>query len=133
MVAIKDCDPAFPCNHDRNRRVIAERTLYPTDGNRFVDVERAAFDGLGHYRSTTNAGFDSNAPVRQSYTAFHPSAGTKALTSTGTRASGYVGLASTAPWILGTYTTSYVNENGSSSSTEACFDAATGFLQRLRL
>jgi RHS repeat-associated protein len=103
-----------------NHRVASERTVYVDDGSRVADVNSSDFDGLGHYRRVATGGTFDAGNVRESYANFNP----------GSCAS-CTPLA-TAPWVLGTFDYQTVKEGGVRAKTEACFDAATGFLLRTR-
>jgi len=126
------CSIDFPCARDRNRRVVSERTLYVTDGNRYADSDSSLFDGLGHYRQTNTAGNFSGGNDRESYTGFNLNAGIYSLNSDGTRAPGFTMLNDSESWVLNTFSESYVKEGSEYNRTLACFDLATGFLQRKR-
>jgi RHS repeat-associated protein len=125
---------------DLNRRVAGSRTVFHDDGNRFVESESADWDGLGHYRWTSQDGF-LGTPVtgamdaRGSFTRYNPEAGTLSYDPvTRQKVGNFVPPPPTAPWVLGTFTD---KEMWGSSSADRrreqfCFDRSTGFLLRHR-
>lgn len=139
------CHGDYPCARERNRRVVSERTFHVTDANRHAFVDRSLFDGLGHYRKTVTGGNYASGNVRETFTGFNlntldydpeselgMSVGNYVLSSSGARLPGYTMLLSTDSWILNTFTTSYVHENGVTADTLACFDPMSGFLRTKR-
>jgi YD repeat-containing protein len=142
------CNIDAPCARERNRRVVSERTLYVSDGNRYADVDRSGFDGLGHFRTAVTGGTFTSGNVRKSYRAYNvntrdysaggSTVGTYLLTSSGQRVSGFSMLLSSDAWNLNTFTDAYVREdvvtNGVTNTvtawTESCFDPTIGFLSR---
>jgi YD repeat-containing protein len=136
------CNIDAPCTRERNRRIVSERTLYSADGDRYADVDRSKFDGLGHYRKTLTGGNFSSGNVRESHTDYNvntrgyalggTTVGDYELTPTGGRAAGYKMLLSSDAWNLNTFVSSYVKEGGVTSQTEACFDRTNGFLRAQR-
>lgn len=133
MDSVTGCNIDYPCARDRNRRVVSDRTLFVTDGSRYADVNRYSFDGLGHYRQEVTAGNFTSGNVRDSFTSFNESVGYYNINPDGTRAPGFTMLPATAPWVLNTYSGTYVSEGGSIARTQACFDPATGFLLSKRI
>jgi YD repeat-containing protein len=150
------CDPIYPCGRDRNRRVMEDRTVFPTDtdqqdGDRYAATYRYDFDGLGHYRKIITSGFLAGNPTRETYTGFNLntrtwnsnnftglSVGIYTPLSAYTRADGYAMLDAADSWFLEAYTTAYVKENNPppnnpTAYSEACFDPRYGFLSRLRV
>ncbi|MCU1246672.1 MAG: hypothetical protein JWN02_2582, partial [Acidobacteria bacterium] len=66
---------------DLNRRVAGSRTVFNDDENRFVESDAADWDGLGHYRLTSQRGFlgtpvTGTVDARESFTRYNPEAGT---------------------------------------------------------
>ncbi|HSL81718.1 MAG TPA: hypothetical protein VLF66_03025 [Thermoanaerobaculia bacterium] len=103
-----------------NHRVASSRTVFVDDGNRVADVTHSSFDGHGNYRTTTTGGNFPAGNVRTTHTELNPGRSMSSI------------LGSGEPWILGTFTHRQVTEAGATARTEACFDAATGFLRRTR-
>ncbi len=122
---------------DLDRRVAAARTVYEDDGGTYAETDSSGFDGLGHYRTATTAGSFPAGNARTHVTNYNPSAGTYTVTTTGsgdTVSGGFVPLASTAPWILGTWSYQDDQENGVTGSfVESCYNQTTGFLSRRRI
>lgn len=139
------CNGDYPCARDRNRRVLSERTSYPTDGGLYVDTNRSDFDGLGHYRVIESSGTFTSGVQRKTETSFNVntrgynaatgiggSVGTYSLTAAGKRASGYSMLYDGDAWNLNTFQRSSTTEEGTTIHVDSCFDPATGFLRRQR-
>jgi RHS repeat-associated protein len=117
---------------DSNRREVSSRTVYHDDGGRTADVNRSAFDGLGHYRLTATAGTFDSGNVRSEEVNYNPGTGNYTLDANGYPLPGYTMLAATAPWVLGVASWRQVVENGVTEHTGFCYDAATGFVRRKR-
>ncbi|BCW93939.1 MAG: hypothetical protein KatS3mg007_1833 [Thermoanaerobaculum sp.] len=108
--------------HDSNRRLKTQRVTYHDDANRFVLTTYGDYDGLGHYRqATTTTNIPSAGLSRTSVTNFNP----------GGRP------AETSRWVLTTFSEQWTQETVSGSLQQAkqeyCFEAGTGFLQRVRV
>ncbi|NJL28955.1 MAG: hypothetical protein HC897_14235, partial [Thermoanaerobaculia bacterium] len=117
-----------------NPRMVTERTVYHDDGDRYREVTYSAFDGLGHYRQSTTGGNFGRANVRSAFTNFNPAQGTyqfDPVSGLPTAAHSFTMLASTAPWVLDTFTETSQSE-GTTALRETCFEASTGFLLRER-
>lgn len=127
------CTLADPCRMERNRRVVSERTLYVSDGGRYLDKTYSRFDGLGHYRQVDTSGTFSSGNVRKTETEYNPSVGVYSVGSDGKRQAGHTMLAATVPWLLETYPTSAVTEGSDTLSQEHCFSSTTGLLLRQRV
>ena len=119
------CDPTFPCNRDRNRRVVSERTSNLSDAGRYVDLDYAAFDGLGHYRSTTKSGTMTTG-TQVTYTNYNALVGTYNADGTG----GFNSRQIPSTWLLNTYDTSAVSDGSHTAAQGFCFSVATGFLEQ---
>lgn len=127
------CPVGSPCRQERNRRVVAERTLYVSDGGRVADVAYSRFDGLGHYRQSDTAGTFDSGNVRSQSTEYNGWAGNYQLDASGNRLSGYTVLTATNPWLLETFTSASVTEGGVTQTRQACFSSTTGLLLRDRV
>lgn len=127
-----NCHIDYPCYRDRNRRSFSGRTLFVSDGGRYADSADASFDGLGHYRQSSTSGNFGQGDSRLTFVDFNPSVGTYSLDASGNRQSGYTMLASSDPWVLGTWVSRSTEENGITARQLACFDPATGFQRRIR-
>ena len=130
-------DKAYGQNLDMQRRVAASRTVFVTDGNRYVEIDNDNFDGLGHYRSTTKRGnFQSSEVSRTEFTDFNDNNGTYRLDEA-THEPGDEHTFSmpepSAPWVLGTYDEHWMNSGTSTIRERYCFDHSTGFLDRKRI
>ena len=106
-----------------NPRLSRKRTYHKSDSaGSYTGVVYSDWDGLGHYRTATTEGtLGTGGNVRTTYTAYSPGSGPTGQPATST------------PWILGTYTLQRVTEGGVSAEREACFDPATGALERERI
>jgi len=138
------CAVDLPCERDRNRRVVTERTVFVSDGNRYADTDYSLFDGLGHYRQTNTEGNFTSGNQHESYVGFNRNTrnydpathtgsdvGTYSLNND-TRTPGFSMLSDTDSWVLSTFSSSYEKQGSESNTTEACFDPITGFLERRR-
>jgi RHS repeat-associated protein len=109
-------------NSRKNQRVVSSRTNYDDVG--LLDaVSYSSFDGLGHYRQTDLFGSFGAGDTRTTVVNYNPGQ---------TFPGAFTPPAATSPWILDTYTDATTTEAGVSAKSEACFDPATGFLQRTR-
>jgi RHS repeat-associated protein len=116
---------------DSNRRVVAKRTVYNDDGNRFAEVRYSQFDGLGHYRRSDTDGNFGSGDVRTERTNYNPATCTY-LINPATNAPDtspaapfghcYVEFPTYKPWVLGTYDSTVQVEGGESSKTLFYFD-----------
>ncbi|HSL84883.1 MAG TPA: RHS repeat-associated core domain-containing protein [Thermoanaerobaculia bacterium] len=103
-----------------NPRVASSRTVFVDDGGIYADDNHSDFDGLGHYRRVATAGTFAAGNVRETYTNFNPGSCATCTPAT------------SAPWVLETYSRQDRIEAGVTARTEACFESATGFLLRTR-
>jgi hypothetical protein len=126
------CVGFAPGCYDSNRRVKSQRIVYHDDSNRYADTDHSAFDGLGHYRTTTTGGNFPSGNVRATTTNYNPGVGTLNLDANGNILPGFTMLGSSAPWVLETYTEATQTESGVTAKQQFCFDASTGFLLRQR-
>jgi YD repeat-containing protein len=126
------CTLSDPCQIERNRRVVSQRTLYPNDGGRYLDTDYYSYDGHGHYRQVDTGGTFTSGNDRQTYTAYNLSTGSYALDSSGNRKPGFVMIESPA-WLLETFGESTQTENGVTAKRQYCFSSSTGLLLRERV
>jgi YD repeat-containing protein len=109
---------------DSNERVIAESTVYKDGGDRAVHVLRSGYDGYGHYRVekvTPTSGFGH---ARETETTWNPGSGPTPSQH---------GPLGNDRWLLNTYGSVSVRENGKTAKTEVCFDQTNGFLKGRRV
>ncbi|MCH9646605.1 MAG: RHS repeat-associated core domain-containing protein [Deltaproteobacteria bacterium] len=125
--------------YNTNRQVEASRTVFHLDTldsagqERYADVKKSQFDGLGHFRSIVETGNfrDDSATEerREAFVGFDR--------STGVYPGTYVPVPSTTPWVLDVFSKTLETEpdaNGvQTSKIEVEFDDATGFLRCTRL
>ena len=118
-----------------NYRVAKARTLNEDDGGVYAETDSTDFDGLGHYRTATTAGTFPAGNVRTHVTNFNPTRGSYNVDpDTNAVSGGFVPLAPTDKWILGTSSYRYDQENGVTGSyVETCYGATTGSLARQRV
>jgi YD repeat-containing protein len=132
-----------PCEVERNRRVVSSRTLYVSDGGRFVDTNSSRFDGLGHYRQTDShldiTSDEEGRSSRSTSTEYNATNGIYAVDGNGNRQSGYTTPSpiasdgSVVPWLLETYKESSTTEGVVTAKRLYCFDSITGLLARQRV
>ena len=121
-------DPAADW-YNTNRQVVATRTVFHDDGDRWLDVQHEEFDGLGHFRrqktTGTFRGTSANQEERTLYTNFNRVSGTYP-------SAGYAPPAPSEPWILGIHDYMRTVENDAFGQTvqrvEVGFEPDTGFL-----
>ncbi len=116
-----------------NRREETSRTVYWDDGNRYTEVNRSGFDGLGHYRTSQTGGNFASADSKTTFVNYNPGAGTYQLDVNGNPLPGFTMLPSATPWLLETFTEQTVTEGTSIDHALYCFDSAKGFLKRKRV
>jgi RHS repeat-associated protein len=108
-----------------NQRLAGRRVAYNDDSAGTVaDEESSNFDGLGHYRQASLSGNFGAGNTASSVTSYNP--------TRGTYPGGFTMIASWEPWVLGTYSEQTRTEGTSTTRSEYCFDANTGFLLRAR-
>ena len=104
---------------DINRRVVAARTVFHDDDDKFADEVNDNFDGLGHYRITNSYGnFERGdgtgaqrgqvGDMRIEVTNYNPLRRKYSVsmeTNTLAADNNYVPFPETEPWVLGTYDT----------------------------
>jgi RHS repeat-associated protein len=115
-----------------NRREETSRTVYWDDNNRYTEVNRSGFDGLGHYRTSQTGGNFASGDSKTTFTNYNPNAGTYELDANGNPKPGFTMLQHTSPWLLETFTEEKVTQGTSIDHSIYCFDATTGFLRRGR-
>jgi RHS repeat-associated protein len=123
--------------YNSNRRVASARTLFVDDGGKYFDRNFSSFDGLGHFRSTNFIGDFDGTTDRTETTEFNSTRGCYEInlaqnTQTCTPPNAFVPLATTDPWVLGTYASQQQTEDGSTARQEATF-TTTGFLNCVRV
>ena len=133
-------------SHLPQRRLEETRTVYNTDGNKWVNTKYSDFDGLGNYRQTqiTSSGFIpaanqtsytryliSNTTTTTPYYALsYPSFNIDPVTWTPTTT--FTGPAGADPWILNKWDESWSSNGTRTEKVEAWHDPATGFMTRQR-
>ncbi len=115
-----------------NRREETSRTVYHDDGNRYTEITRSIFDGLGHYRTTATGGSFLGAMSKEETVQYNPDVGTYRLGANGTPEAGFSMWPATSPWVLETYTDRTMTQGNDVDHTKFCFNSATGFLERTR-
>jgi RHS repeat-associated protein len=116
---------------NNNGREAQHETVYD-DGSQGGWSETSS-DGVGHYRQVTTDGTFAGNNIRTEYHAFNPTLGTYSVNQpTNTYTGTWVAIPATTPWVLGTSTYQYAQENGVSELRSFCYDATTGFLLRQR-
>jgi RHS repeat-associated protein len=117
---------------NNNGREAQHETVHADDGYK-AGYTLTDFDGVGHYRLSTNDGTFPGNNVRIERTQYNPSLRSYSVDQpSNTYTGNYVNPAPTAPWVLGTSNYDYVEENGAADLRSSCFDANTGFLLRRR-
>ncbi len=125
---------AFIGGTPENPRLSSSKAVYRDDSDRFSAVDRSDFDGLGHYRTEVATGNFVSGHTRAVTTDWN--------SGRGTYPGSWIPPATNDPWVLETFSSRKVEETdvrtcgGATETqiawTEACFDASTGFLRRLR-
>jgi hypothetical protein len=123
-------DPASPEVESVNRREASYRNVYHDDvhaggAERFADINRSDFDGLGHYRRTTTNGDFGSGDVREDCIEYDASTGTYPSV-------GFVMPSPATSWITNLVKKRTVIEGQARLVTEYCFDRNNGFLKRER-
>jgi len=119
--------------YNLNRGIDGSRTVFHDDGNRWVDMEKSEFDGIGNFRHAVSTGNlwsgSTNNERRETFTNFTRSPGTFPN-------GGYTHPTPSEPWILGVYdrvdTTELDGEGQTTSRMEAVFEDTTGVLECTR-
>ncbi len=110
-----------------NQRLASQRTQFNDDSaGTYADDTFSDFDGLGHYRHRDRNGNFPGSNGLASHTHYNASVGTYGQ-------AGYSPWPVASPWVISTYSFSWNQESGKTEYRIACFEAATGFLQRLRV
>ncbi len=112
----------------RDSRLLATRTVYHDDSERWIKTTHSDFDGLGHYRRTvTRSNFESSATAgRLEQTRFqnwNAGRGTLLLNPDHTVAQSIV---PPAVWLLDTFREQWLTEGSVGSGGEACFHPTLG-------
>ena len=128
-----------------NRRLAARRIVHHDDGDRFVDTESSAFDGVGHYRTTLSTtdidGLSSTTLTRTAHSEFNPGFGVYCYDSDSNFACPGIHtfqiLPSDQNWVLGTFEYTELSEPGShgqaTSRREFLFDDDGALLKTRQL
>jgi YD repeat-containing protein len=119
--------------YDTNRRVISRRTVYHDDpaggGERFAEATFDDFDGLGHFRVTTEDGNFGEGDFEQTTLGYNPAAGTY----TPGAPAGFTMRSTTSPWYLEELAFKEVSDGTDSERFDNCVDAYGRVVrQRLR-
>jgi len=119
---------------EKNHRLRYRKVVYHDDGDRFREVELSDFDGLGNFRQAVVRADFSMADDRTQRTEYNPSRGTLVIDpeTSATTGSTFAMPAKNDPWVLDIFSEQRISEDGETAITEYCFDAATGFLSRVR-
>ncbi|HEV3077070.1 MAG TPA: RHS repeat-associated core domain-containing protein [Thermoanaerobaculia bacterium] len=111
----------------------AQRETVYDDGSQAGSTD-TDFDGVGHYRTRTTDGTFAGNDLRVERTNYNPNRNSYNVDqASNTSSGGYVPVQPSDPWVLGTSTYAYAQENGVSELRSFCFDPNTGFLNRRRL
>ncbi|HET9225497.1 MAG TPA: RHS repeat-associated core domain-containing protein [Thermoanaerobaculia bacterium] len=110
-----------------NQRMASQRLKFDDDpAGTYADDTFSDFDGLGHYRrKDSNGNFPGNN-VRSNHVHYNPGVGTYGQ-------AGYAPWSSASPWVINTYLFAWDQESGKIQYRIPCYEASTGFLQRLRI
>lgn len=110
-----------------NQRLASQRLKFDDDtAGTYADETYSDFDGLGHYRhKDSNGNFPGNN-VRSNHAHYNPSVGTYGQV-------GYAPWPAGSPWVINTYSFAWDQESGKIQYRIPCYEAGTGFLQRLRI
>lgn len=124
-------DPSSPdVAVSSNRREASTRTVYHDDAEngveRFSEINRSDFDGLGHYRQVDTNGNFGSGDVRKVFTNYDVATGSYP-------SPGYSMPAPSSAWVLHIYNRQKITEAESSRVMEFCYDRQTGFRKRTRL
>ncbi len=115
-------------------REAQRETVYADDGGSQAGSTDSDFDGVGHYRTHTTDGTFAGNDVRIERTNYNPNRNSYNVDeASNTATGGYVPVQPSDPWVLGTSTYAYAQENGVSELRSFCYDPPTGFLNRRRL
>ncbi len=122
-------------NQEKNHRLSYRKTVYHDDADKHKEMAFSDFDGLGKFRTRTEAGNLSAQDDRTATADYNAGHGTLVVDpeTSGTAGSTFVLPATNAAWLFTTYTRQEVTAAGDTAVTEACFDPATGFLERARV
>ncbi len=131
---------------DANRRLVATRTVFNDDTDNAIDSDSTDFDGVGHYRTTTQSGTftgtggsrATTVPYNTRDTAINNDAsvvttGTYAPENGANNATTFQIPLTTTPWVLDLFPRRTVTESGLSATQQFCFTPANGFLRGTRI
>ncbi len=122
---------------DRNHRMKYRKVIYHDDGDKFREVTHSDFDGLGHFRTTTTGGNFASGNVRASETFYNQNRGSYLIANSDTGAidpaTDFAMFGQTQPWVLETFNSQSVTENGVTETTEYDFALLNGFLRKRRV
>jgi RHS repeat-associated protein len=114
---------------ETNAREVASRTVYLDDEERYAEIQRRNFDGLGHFRLTESFGNFGAGDHRVTFTGFNYARGTYRIDPTRNgrdlqipTSSFYTPFPTSSPWVLGAYDRTIVLEGGKKSATYCNFD-----------
>src|ERR1700730_300015 len=110
---------------DHNERVAGSRTPHKHHDRTTAAVAYSNFDGLGHFRQSSDSGNFAGGNIRNTMTDYNP--------QNGTYPDSFVLPDINGPWVLGTYDGQTVADWSWTSKVEACFEPPTGFLNRKRI
>ena len=131
--------------YDLQQRPSADRTLHTTSNPHYVETVRSLFDGLGHYRVSTSqgGGWEGAGTARTVTQQYNSTNGTYLLddlnsqpvppSGPGQPYHDYTPKPAGAKWFLELYDSVATAQGASVEKEQACFNAATGFLERRRL
>ena len=129
-----DDNLSVPDVFNNDGREAQRETVYNDDNGSQAGHTDTDFDGLGHYRTRTTDGTFAGNDVRVERTNFNPNRNSYNVSqSANTYSGGYMAVQPTDPWVLGTATYAYAQENGVSELRSFCYDPNTGFLNRRRV
>ncbi|HEX9984726.1 MAG TPA: hypothetical protein VGF69_15805 [Thermoanaerobaculia bacterium] len=115
-----------------NKRLIGSKTVHSEPAGTWTDVTMSDFDGLGHYRqSTQTSNVKGIIESRTSFTNYNDGSGTYAPSS-GTYSGTFQQRSTGLPWIVGTFSSQWTSANGSTTKTTFDFDGNSGLLQWAR-
>ncbi len=110
-----------------NQRLASQRLQFDDDPSAtYADDSYSDFDGLGHYRRKDSNGNFPGSNVRSNHVQYNSSVGTYGQV-------GYAPWPAASPWVINTHLFAWDQESGKTQYRIPCYEASTGFLQRLRL
>ena len=103
----------FGSSVDANTRVVAGRTVYHDDADKYTEVQYSNFDGLGHYRAKRDSGNFGTNPQRIEIINYNPDRGSYLIDPVlNARGQGftYTTFPENRAWIIDTYDTQIVGD-----------------------